>query len=1130
MNNKKYVLKEKRNGKNKTKANFIKKKYKYIVLFLTFTIVFISMFQSSIPKAYSIDNDNYSEYLGNSPITISDDKAMLLKESADSGNSYRNYLENGFTIPSKLSNEMFSAYDSGNTAYSVSQSYLSNLDNEKNYKSNNESENIEQQIEASNYVMNNGSYLDTSIYNNTFYLKPNGDLNTDLTVFGEANHYEAIDESPYEYSSSYIELDGDNHDIGDYDEFELNISDYFVPDLEYQITIEFWYYREHISGYTGFNFTLYNTEFNSNDLEDGAGFYPIVPYSINNFSINSNTLTLEKNILKTQDNLKLKIEMCAESQYFFRIYNLHVKFESINYSTSLFESEKSNAESGLFPATYSFTNDADGSEPDGWVSFETGGGTCDIEVISDLDGHDKVLDINDKHNSYYGGIYKDIGEQATGTVEFWLYTPNNNDLAHIEISDGGSSDRLKMYFDYDPDKYGYITGSWIDIDTWDNNQWNHVRIEWDCSDDWHLWINGISKDGGSGYGYKGNPISMDQIMFFSNTQSYNYHFYLDAIGFSWDEDYDIGNNLNDTGYFINFESENTIEYLSNNNYKCVAYSFNTQILSNISGINYYVSIFNYDIESYFLMIKITDNSLKTFILNESSYFRFNKFKIKIYTNNYSSSFKSFFINLNLTLEYIKENDNGYQEINVKFKEYDSGLSYLGYFSLDVLIYSDIIKYRYIEISSGYSNYGGSWQTFNYSDNSINLQTLEILGQIRFGYNTLIQEITNIRFEIVLNNNEHNITIVEQNRIGSFDGRRYSHELNYTSHNRNYLNITGIIGNYSYVCLNGFRSLKGEVGEIYNRYFDIPRFYESINLQLQTTVIEQEIPNEPEPPTSHYWTYNTFRLISGSAFDTSVGNWSISFTPVAVEQYTAKYYYKPAVYKHSDFGSWHFKIGDWKVSFNFLRNAICDIINLVLVFFQFIFFLVVASLSYIFMFLGCYILAFLFNIVIYWIFIGLCWTIWWLYAGLILGLNGLLWLWRNVIIPFLEWVWKNIVPWVIDQVIKIFAHGITLLIYCITLGQINYWDTYAIVYELLWTVVRELYSWILTFIDNITYLLLFTIWYIICLVFLYLRYLYARARGFKEKAEKYYYTELFFFTPIRVILDFLQEGKKSTPIL
>lgn len=130
MNNKKYVLKEKRNGKNKTKANFIKKKYKYIVLFLTFTIVFISMFQSSIPKAYSIDNDNYSEYLGNSPITISDDKAMLLKESADSGNSYRNYLENDFTIPSKLSNEMFSAYDSGNTAYSVSQSYLSNLDND----------------------------------------------------------------------------------------------------------------------------------------------------------------------------------------------------------------------------------------------------------------------------------------------------------------------------------------------------------------------------------------------------------------------------------------------------------------------------------------------------------------------------------------------------------------------------------------------------------------------------------------------------------------------------------------------------------------------------------------------------------------------------------------------------------------------------------------------------------------------------------------------------------------------------------------------------------------------------------------------------------------------------------------
>ena len=106
------------------------------------------------------------------------------------------------------------------------------------------------------------------------------------------------------------------------------------------------------------------------------------------------------------------------------------------------------------------------------------------------------------------------------------------------------------------------------------NKWYHVKIEFNCSDAWHLWIDGIRIDNGEGFEFNGNPTAMDRVYFVTHNSDANYSYFIDALGYSWDENYYVGENLHE-GLLLSYET--------NENLNWTGYSLDNKANITISG-------------------------------------------------------------------------------------------------------------------------------------------------------------------------------------------------------------------------------------------------------------------------------------------------------------------------------------------------------------------------------------------------------------------------------------------------------------------------------------------------------------------------------------------------------------------
>jgi len=560
------------------------------------------------------------------------------------------------------------------------------------------------------------------------------------------------------------------------------------------------------------------------------------------------------------------------------------------------------------------------------------------------------------------------------------------------------------------------------------------------------------------------------------------------------------------------------------------YSLTSDIINN----NISLYIWNYDIQEYVSIDIFTSKysfTIKQFIFNESAYFRLDKFKIKI-ESICSLNFNIFIDLFSLSITYIVQNTEGYQEIIAYNHRYTESNEYKGYSQFELKIYNDSIKYRYSEINFYADDYIYVWTEYNTTN--INVRNIEVQSHVRYGLNTLDIEIINFYYVIYINY-DYMIEFREQSRK-ELETHKIKSSFNYTSFNRNYVDLTGIIGNYSYNCFKGCRSLYGSVSEDFHRYFTIPFFSDDIDISIPLDLPDGDLtnPDEPEPPTQYYWIYETFKTEFHTNIPMNIGNWSVDFPQMRSSVYTAKYFYQPESISRDDLGSWRWKIKfsdafSYTVDFNFMRNAFKSILNLILLFTQWTFFLVVASLSYVFMYLGTMILVFLWNVLVYAIFYALLTILWYLYLGIYLLLfyiwEGLVWVYENLLIPFLQWFWDEGIPIIIEWLITILAHIITSLIYLITLGQIDYDATYKNVYNMLRYIADEIMAMILVFSQHLDYLLIFILYYLLLVGLLYIRYIYVKARGFNNRAKQLYNAFEVFSLPIRITIDLFRETKE-----
>jgi hypothetical protein len=227
---------------------------------------------------------------------------------------------------------------------------------------------------------------------------------------------------------------------------------------------------------------------------------------------------------------------------------------------------------GYYPATFGFENETVGTDPGGWSVYESG--DTSIQIIDSKLTHNKLLEFydNDVDVGDYCSALLSIG-QTSGQVELWFLTQNSNEKFDIKLHDVSIENSLQLAIGASgTGKLEYNDGTWHEIMNIDNNRWYHIRIKFDTSSDWHIWVDGITQDGGSGYGYRGNPVEMDQVVF--STDDNPLTAYIDGLGFSWDSYYSIGDNLNE-GLLLS--------YTNRTNLKWIGYSLDGEVNKTILG-------------------------------------------------------------------------------------------------------------------------------------------------------------------------------------------------------------------------------------------------------------------------------------------------------------------------------------------------------------------------------------------------------------------------------------------------------------------------------------------------------------------------------------------------------------------
>lgn len=239
-------------------------------------------------------------------------------------------------------------------------------------------------------------------------------------------------------------------------------------------------------------------------------------------------------------------------------------------------------DSGFFPATYGFENDLVGSDPMEMNVFE---GAGSVNVVENVGGHKRVIDMYDGVNNNHDELSDVIPLQTHGTVEFWIRSTDVTKANQFTLLD---SNALGVYWqgigwinlDGDNINYQDSTGWHVTSKTPYDNTWYHIKVEFECSTDsyqglaqqtYRFYVDGEMF---GDFSFKDNIDNVTQVYFFTRGEDYNYHCYVDALAYSWDSGYIIGDNQNE-GLLLSYDNSTSLDWQG--------YSFDGQNIKTILG-------------------------------------------------------------------------------------------------------------------------------------------------------------------------------------------------------------------------------------------------------------------------------------------------------------------------------------------------------------------------------------------------------------------------------------------------------------------------------------------------------------------------------------------------------------------
>ncbi|MFX1392355.1 MAG: hypothetical protein ACFFAH_02170, partial [Promethearchaeota archaeon] len=232
--------------------------------------------------------------------------------------------------------------------------------------------------------------------------------------------------------------------------------------------------------------------------------------------------------------------------------------------------------SGYYPATYGFENDEIGSDPEEFSTSETGGS---IEVIEVLGGHRNIVDLYDTSvidNVYFENSLSQL--QENGSIEFWIRTNDTNKITTFALHGTGGIDpylnilQLSIqdgFWKHRPSDTDYIIPN---VAQPQNDTWHRVTIHFRCANapaymglpssskaSWKVIIDGVDSEKLDARAIYRTQV--DYVIWNSYDSHTDYHTYVDAIGYSWDTYYNLGDNLKE-GLLLSFNSEMELDWIA----------------------------------------------------------------------------------------------------------------------------------------------------------------------------------------------------------------------------------------------------------------------------------------------------------------------------------------------------------------------------------------------------------------------------------------------------------------------------------------------------------------------------------------------------------------------------------------
>ena len=190
--------------------------------------------------------------------------------------------------------------------------------------------------------------------------------------------------------------------------------------------------------------------------------------------------------------------------------------------------------------TYTFVLTAIGSFPSGWIDVD--GASCETTVIASLDGHRNVLQLEDGNAGAVARLKRTFTQGLNTIIELWVTKDSiaADTNGHVLIEEGGTN-IVYLRFEAD-DLKDHSDGSSIKADFLVANTLFHIKLILDdTANTYDCYVNGVLARADIAY-INNTTSGVSRIDFSTDIVDTGYKFFIDAIGFSSDPAYTVGDN------------------------------------------------------------------------------------------------------------------------------------------------------------------------------------------------------------------------------------------------------------------------------------------------------------------------------------------------------------------------------------------------------------------------------------------------------------------------------------------------------------------------------------------------------------------------------------------------------------